>query len=691
MRSGKPSVFLRLLLLFLAYCAILSPAAADDHAPSEPHVLKQRVLADFEQLDLVSIEKSWRILADGHPSDAIRFGLETIQRDGKTTQALRLDYRMPPDTRPNLQEHGIEAILQLDGLDASDYDHVSFLIKGVESAGFDRQAEAGFRRHHLGTPGMEEVGRVRISDIHSEWQQVIIPLKQMIGIKDWTSITDFHIALASKDTRVTQGTYLIDDIALIKTGSSGPSAQDPVAAPQKEAWEQARGGGLAARKALKERLAGWPGQPLVDAKTLPAEETAFLRRLALDTWRGIDAFTDREHGLPLDRVHFAEGSVAIEDAFVGDYTSVTNVGFHFLAVAAAYELELISREDALTRLRETLNSLDRMESHQGFFYNYYNTTTLERTSNFISFVDSSWLTAGLMTARAAFPELAERCGRLIAQGNYRFFYDDNWKLMSHGFYVHLGQRAAYHYGALFSEARLGSLIAIGKGDAPEEHWFAMARTFPNEYTWQSRQPLDRREKSGRGFRWLGGYYQWRELRYVPSWGGSLFEALMPALLLDEQQYAPQSLGRNDLVHTEIQRLHALEDLGYPVWGMSPSSTPGVDTYDEYGVHFLGSLGYREGVVTPHAAALALLTEPETARLNLKRLAERYPLYGDFGFYDAVEPKEGRVAYKYLCLNQAMMLVALANHLADHAVQKHFASDPIIQRVLPLIGFENFFD
>jgi hypothetical protein len=50
-----------------------------------------------------------------------------------------------------------------------------------------------------------------------------------------------------------------------------------------------------------------------------------------------------------------------------------------------------------------------------------------------------------------------------------------------------------------------------------------------------------------------------------------------------------------------------------------------------------------------------------------------------------------VAYQYLCLNQAMILIALANHLGDHAVQKHFAADPIMQRALPLIGFENFFD
>lgn len=649
------------------------------------------MLADFEQMTDDSISQQWQLRTDSRPDHALHLGLETVERDGKPTRVLRLDYRMPTSNDIEQREHGIEAALSLDGLDASEFDHLSFMIKGVESSGFNHQVEAGFRRHHHGTPGLDDVGRVPVNDIRPEWRRVEIPLKQMIGINDWTSIANFHIALLSRDTRIPQGSYLIDDIVLTRTGDPGPSAQDPVVAPQKEAWEQTRGGELAARKALKERLVGWPNQYLIDPKALPNDDTAFLRRLALDTWRGIDGLTDREHGLPLDRIHFANGSTAIEDAFIGDYTSVTNIGFHFLAIVAAYDLKLISREDALTRIHDTLNSLDRMETYQGFYYNYYNTTTLERTSNFISFVDSSWLTAGLMTVRSAFPELAERCTRLITQGDYRFFYDGHWKLMSHGYYVNLGMRATYHYGSLYSEARLGSLIAIGKGDAPQDHWFAMARTFPNSTTWQSRVPLGRREKAANGYHWIGGYYQWRGLRFVPSWGGSLFEALMPALLLDEVQHAPASLGRNGQVHTEIQRRYALEDLGYPVWGMSPSSTPGADKYDEFGVHFLGSLGYREGVVTPHAAALALLTEPETARINLKRLAERYPIYGDFGFYDAVDPKAGLVAHKYLCLNQAMILVALANHLADHAVQKHFATDPIVQRVLPLISFENFFD
>ena len=80
-----------------------------------------------------------------------------------------------------------------------------------------------------------------------------------------------------------------------------------------------------------------------------------------------------------------------------------------------------------------------------------------------------------------------------------------------------------------------------------------------------------------------------------------------------------------------------------------------------------------------------------ATANLRELAERYPLYGDFGFYDAVDPQTGQVVYNYLALDQSMILITLANHLRDGVIQRYFAADPITQRVLPLLGAERFFD
>ena len=138
------------------------------------------------------------------------------------------------------------------------------------------------------------------------------------------------------------------------------------------------------------------------------------------------------------------------------------------------------------------------------------------------------------------------------------------------------------------------------------HWFKLYRTpqYP-EYAWQSQPPLHRLAKHTRDQLYFGGYYAWRGVRFVPSWGGSMFEALMPGLVLDERRYAPASLGRNDRMHAVIQRRYALEKLGYPVWGLSPSASPATGAYGEYGVKPLGTRGYTAGAVTPHAAALAL--------------------------------------------------------------------------------------
>jgi hypothetical protein len=219
----------------------------------------------------------------------------------------------------------------------------------------------------------------------------------------------------------------------------------------------------------------------------------------------------------------------------------------------------------------------------------------------------------------------------------------------------------------------------------------MVRTYPADCLGQNETPIAAHQKTVRGHPVWGGYYEWQGIRYVPSWGGSMFEALMPTLVVDEVKAAPASLGANDVAHAVVQRRYALETLGYPVWGLSPSSVPPGEGYHEFGVRVLGARGYGAGVVTPHASALALAVTPGEATANLRRLAERYDLYGDFGLYDAVDPTSGEVARTYLALDQAMILIALANHLHPHAVTDLFARDPIAARALAILGDERFFE
>lgn len=673
---GRIGVFLAALLLVI-------PLDARESATSTTPA--RLVLHDFERQSgpLPGVQMSTWTAGPRLHAGRIAYRLESSQRpDGG--RALHLRYRFHPDAH---NEMGWQLLLP--NLDASAYDHLEFWIRS-DTAKADA-LKIQFKQPLAAAPaGLLRQGSTLVTDINQDWQLIRIPLNRLSGISDWRQLRQFSVVLQPRRHRSAEGGYWLDDIALIKTGQPGPGVHDPVIPPLKTAWEHKLGGKAAAQPFIHARLAGWPTRLTVPAAELPGDDRAFLHRLAHDTWRGLVAFSDREHGVPFDTVRL-HGSIAPTQAWLGDYTNVTNIGLYLMDIVAARELELIDSTEAIARLSLTLATLERLETYQGFFYNYYDTTTLERTSHFISFVDSAWLTAGLLVVRNAVPELASRCTRLIEREDYRFFYDPVEQLMMHGYYVNLPQRAEYSYGLFYTEARLGSLIAIGKGEAPAEHWYRMIRTFPASANWQMQLPKRRVERTIAGYTFPGGHYSWKGISYVPSWGGSLFEALMPLLVLDELRYAPASLGSNARAHTEIQRRFALEHLGYLVWGLSPSSAPTGDHYGEYGARILGARGYGAGAITPHAAALALLVDPASALANLRQLATRYPLYGDFGFYDAVDPRTGQVAYNYLALDQSMILLALANYLRDGVIQRHFGADPLIQRALPLLAIEAFFE
>lgn len=667
-----------------ASCAAVGlwPAGAADVGP----ILARRILDDFEQPE----EGRYGVLDRTLPPSAqgrLEWRREVCRRSHSTGRCLRLAYAFDSPTAEK-----VSFAIALGDLDASAYDHLEIWIRGDEEAGFSPALRIGLRRPKPGKRGLVEDGTALVEGLGHEWRRLLVPLNRMSGIRDWTHLRALFVSLEARRAGAARsGAYLIDDVALVRTGRPGPSISDEVVPRKKAAWVRSVGGAQAAKPLVQARLAGWPERLLADRASLPSSDADFLERLARDTWRGIAALTDRENGLPVDHVAFPKSSLAARDAQIGDYTNVTSVGLHLIAVAAARELGFVSIEEATARVRKVLDTLERLESRAGFFFNYYDTTSLERTSNLLSFIDSSWLTAGLMVVRSAFPELAARATRLIDAGDYRFFYDDVAQQMWHGYYVNVPTRSEYHYGVLYTEARLGSLVAIGKGDVPEEHWFALVRTYPPEADWQTQPPKRRRAKTVRGHRFWGGHYEWKGLRYVPSWGGSMFEALMPALVVDEGRWAPKSLGRNDEIHALVQRRFATEDLAEPLWGFSPSAVPGKGGYGEYGVKVLGALGYDGGVVAPYAAALALAVEPDEAVADLRRIAERTDAYGEYGFYDAVDPRSAAVAREYLALDQSMILIAAANRLKPHCVQELFAEDPIAARVLPMLGEEDFLD
>jgi hypothetical protein len=545
-------------------------------------------------------------------------------------------------------------------------------------------------------------GSTKVS-VTGEWRTVSIPLNAMTGLIDFSNpevwktprisykpldelVIIFNDGFVTKKT----GRIYLDNIRFVKTGEPGPSAVD--FPPRTIEKTPVRLEHLDFQKFLVSRLRGFPKTVSV-RKKFPVDDTEFLKTVAKDTWQFFDNILDKEHALPLDTILLGEKTPVEEATWVGDYTSVTNIGVYLMAVVSACDLGFITREDAIGRIRKTLDTIEKLRYHSsGFPFNYYDTSSLEPTSYFVSVVDSGWLMMGLYVARGAFPaELTKQTARLLKRGNFSFFYDPLAKQMYHGFYENLRVFSDYHYGVFYSESRATSYIAVAREDVPEAHWFeGLVRTFPVEYKWQSQSPKGRVESILKGYKYVDGYYEWKDLRYVPSWGGSAFEALMPTVVLRERELAPEGLGKNNAMHVQGQIRYALEELKMPVWGMSPCSVP-EGGYSEFGVKVMGIKGYKSGVVTPHASVLALEYAPGQVVANLRKLIELYDIYGEYGFYDAVTVETGKVARKYLALDQGMILLAINNYLNHGLLRERFYANPEILNAESLLTAEKFFE
>lgn len=419
--------------------------------------------------------------------------------------------------------------------------------------------------------------------------------------------------------------------------------------------------------------------------SLPDRE--FLVAVASDTWGYFRDVVDQYTGLPLDNV-----MVFSTYTKVNSYTTTTNIGLYLMCVVSAYDLGFIDKTEASRRIKAVLSTLKRLKSYEGQFFNYYETITLENNGKFVSTVDNGWLAAGLIVTKRAFSGgLIYDCDTLVNQLKLHRLYNKQIGQFHLGYDAHRHEFSKYHYGNLCTEPRVASYIAIARGEVPESHWFKLNRTLPQDWTWQNQKPKGSKRKY-KGNDVFQGYYVYKDYKYVPSWGGSMFEFLMPRLVLKEQEIAKDSLALNNSTVVDAQIYYALEEMKYPVWGISPCSVPGDPWgYSEYGVKFLGSKGYEDkGVITPHATFLALDIAPGKALKNLRELLKFKDMYGEYGFYDAVNVKNGKVSTKYLCLDQAMTLISLNNYLNNNAIRERFHKEPKMKAAEKLLAEEKFF-
>jgi hypothetical protein len=473
-----------------------------------------------------------------------------------------------------------------------------------------------------------------------------------------------------------------------------------------------------------------------------------IQRWACDTWASLVAMTPAHTGLPADNISGPLGSPKRSG-----FTSPTNIGGYLWSTVVARELGIISSRECRQRLTRTLTTMSRLKHHvpSGMFYNWYDEATGDVihvwpeephnvTYPFLSSVDNGWFAASLMFVRNAEPRVARLANSLLRRMNFGMFYDKEARpgiggLLRGGFwdatppggsvlgnYLGNGPDVFYtlnHYDIHVSEPRIATYIGIAHGQIPPAAYYATQRTFPNTCDWSwIEQKAVGEHRTYYGIDVFEGAFTYRGMHIVPSWGGDMFEALMPDLFVPEASWAPSAWGVNHPLTVRAQREFGLDDAKYGYWGFSPASRPGpAGGYTAWGVDAIGMdpLGYvsdiegtnfdggfagcrdaanpnpkwGDGVVTPHAAFLAMQYEPRQAFGNLVKIERELKAYGEGGFYDAVAVKSGLIAKRYLSLDQAMVLGAIGNVFCDDVIRRNFIRGEVKTKIQPLIRIEQF--
>jgi cellobiose phosphorylase len=254
--------------------------------------------------------------------------------------------------------------------------------------------------------------------------------------------------------------------------------------------------------------------------------------------------------------------------------------------------------------------------------------------------------------------IAERAYQYAMEMDFRFLFDQERKLFTIGLAANTHTPDPSYYDLLASEARLASYLAVAKNDAPVDHWFRLGRTL----TYAAGEPA------------------------MVSWSGSMFEYLMPMLVM-------RSFPSTVLAQTTRGALHRQvaygTERGTP-WGVSESAHNVRDRYHTYQYRPFGvpdlalkrGLG-RELVVAPYASLLASMVDPQRALTNLRDL-EKLGALGPYGFREALDytrpdpDTSYALVEAYFAHHIGMSLVAMTNVLTNNAWQSRFHADPIVR-------------
>lgn len=254
----------------------------------------------------------------------------------------------------------------------------------------------------------------------------------------------------------------------------------------------------------------------------------------------------------------------------------------------------------------------------------------------------------------------------MAQMEYGFLFNHAQRQLAIGYNAGERRLDASYYDLLASEARLCNFVAIAQGELPQESWFALGRMLTS----------------------AGGESA------LLSWSGSMFEYLMPLLVMPT--FDNTLLDQTCKAAVDRQIAYG-EERGVP-WGISESGYNAVDVQFNYQYRAFGvpGLGLKRGlaedlVIAPYASMLALMIDPEAACRNLQQLAAE-DILGKFGFYEAVDYTPSRLRHgetravirSFMAHHQGMSLLSLAYALLDRPMQRRFESETSFQATMLLL-------
>ncbi len=262
-------------------------------------------------------------------------------------------------------------------------------------------------------------------------------------------------------------------------------------------------------------------------------------------------------------------------------------------------------------------------------------------------------------------QLEARC-QAMATMDFEFLYDNSCDLLSIGYDVGERRRDPSCYDLLASEARLASFLLIAQGQVPQKHWFSLGRLLTSH----------------------GGDVS------LISWSGSMFEYMMPQLIMSSYDNTLLDETCKAVVSRQIEygKQRAIP------WGISEScyNTTDISQVYQYRAFGVPGLGFKRGlgddlVIAPYASALALMVRPREACNNLQAMAGK-GFVGRYGFYEAIDYTPSRlppgkpqvIVRAFMAHHQGMSLLAFAHVLLDQPMQRRFMSMPIVQATALLL-------